>query len=732
MHRTVGWLMAVLMATLLVACGGGDGGEDDEIAVEVEATEGFVVLGASRDGVLKVEAPLGSSAIGVEVTVEKIEDGRAAADPLFEGLVGGIVEYELGPDGQEFDEPVLVSITSSAAELGLDANQVPLPLLGVSHADGAFEPLETTVERVGDELIVSAELGRFSKIGWLSSGLYLEFAVQGKLFPSGPVSVPAGGTLTISGAVLACDEDLGTEFLYSCKATGSRPSGQSDRSFQLELHNREVIGRSQEGLLNRNMTVVYECGPASPSSVRESFLVDLLYLEANSRSTVARIEVTCEGEGTVEETAGEDGPGEIAFGQFEPDDLKVLDDGTIAILSAPFDGKITYVRPDGNVKEISLAAPATSHDCETDLNSPDYDFGCDWFVWPIAHDAEDSCYWVSYPDGTIECIGADGKAVAGSTIDGKQLCGDTGRTEKADAGGQNCLPSQPNPTETGKPSFITTTFGTLLKEENGEYVECHTLAEGFDSDDVTYYSAADAAAASAAVETADEAVEVAADALAAAPGDAEAIEDFDVAAAAARNAAAIAAETVAGTLTIRTVNEVSVLTTRISWPACDVVTADVTEDSPFYITWGFKREIADPDAFYSDFNGNPYVVTVDNDEGVDNDQDKVFLYFPRGPLVELEPDRRLAYPPTVAFDERGSFVFLPEATGTNGVLLWQREIVVGEEVQTETGQIEIAGEVTNMVITEDSLYASVILRDDRGGEVAKLLRYKFDELPEYE
>jgi hypothetical protein len=656
MQRTARWLMVVLTSAVLAACGGGGG--DDEVTVEVEATEGFVVLGASTDGVVKVEAPLGSSAIGIEVTVEKVDDGRAAEDPLFDGLDGEIVEYELGPDGHEFNEPVVVSIASSAADLGLEADQLPFPFFAVSHAGGGFELLETTVGRSGDQITVSAKLDHFSEFAFTA---FLDVFYEGVPKDWRSRTLELGETLAISATVLR--NDVLTSMSFGPFELDMRVNGERN------------VAASQQGPLARNLTVVFECESRGVHRI-ELRITDHSF-DGGNQATISSFRINClppaaePTASTEDEVAAE----EIAvdLDSFGIDDLEVLDDGTVAVLSAPIEGKIAYIDTEGKAKVVTLVAPEGTHACETDQDSPKYDFGCDWFVWPIAHDADLGCYWVSYPDGTIECIDIDGKAVAGSTISGTELCRERAgvRTEKADSGGQNCVPSQPIPTESGKPSFIALTYGTLLREENGEIERCTLPEELADSvfgpDDITYVPATDAGSD--------------------------------------------------GTLTIRTSRPLKVVETTISWPGCELVTTEETPGAPFELTWGFPAP-DDPNDFFFEFDGNPFGVIVDTD------QSRVSLQFPGGRLVEFEPDRLLAQPPEVAFDADHSFVFLSNKTGTDGLLLWDRG-------NGEQGQIEIDGVITDMAITEDSLYASVKLRNDRGQGVPKLLKYDLELLSDY-
>lgn len=136
LRSVAAFAVVVVAAMVLGACGGGGG--DDDASFEGETV-------TSSDGVLTVQVPAGAAAEGVEVTITALEGGdlpselrEAAADEVV------IVGYELGPDGAEFAEPVVVTFRIDPDEVGLDLPEgaVPLGILLTENAAGELESVE--------------------------------------------------------------------------------------------------------------------------------------------------------------------------------------------------------------------------------------------------------------------------------------------------------------------------------------------------------------------------------------------------------------------------------------------------------------------------------------------------------------------------------------------------------------------------------------------------------------
>jgi len=142
------------LALLLAACGGGG---DDDASFAGETVE-------SADGVLTVEVPEGAAPEGVEVTIAVLEDDELPAE--LRDIEGAIVaSYELGPDGTEFAEPVMVTFRLDPRQHGIELadGAVPLALLLTETAAGDLEGITGgEVSRDGDLVVARVALSHFS------------------------------------------------------------------------------------------------------------------------------------------------------------------------------------------------------------------------------------------------------------------------------------------------------------------------------------------------------------------------------------------------------------------------------------------------------------------------------------------------------------------------------------------------------------------------------------------
>jgi hypothetical protein len=143
-------------AMLLGACGGGG---DDE-----PAFDGATIK--SDDGVLTVQVPEGAAADGVEVTIERLSEEDLPSElQELDADAAVIVGYELGPDGAEFSEPVVLTfrVSPSDHELDLPDGAVPLGLLLTGDAGGELESIKSTeMSREDGDVVVRAEVAHFS------------------------------------------------------------------------------------------------------------------------------------------------------------------------------------------------------------------------------------------------------------------------------------------------------------------------------------------------------------------------------------------------------------------------------------------------------------------------------------------------------------------------------------------------------------------------------------------
>jgi hypothetical protein len=173
------WMMAalvtgsVLVMAVLGACGGDDGGSFDGTTVR------------SADGVLTVEVPEGAASDGVEVTIRELSEEDLpselrGADPDAVAIVG----YELGPDGAEFSEPVVVTFRIDPSEHGIELpdGAVPLGLLLTENSAGELESIEgAEVSREDGSVVVRAGMTHFSPAVLMLSQSYAYVLTPAKL-----------------------------------------------------------------------------------------------------------------------------------------------------------------------------------------------------------------------------------------------------------------------------------------------------------------------------------------------------------------------------------------------------------------------------------------------------------------------------------------------------------------------------------------------------------------------
>jgi hypothetical protein len=157
--RPVAALAAVAAtAVVLGGCGGGGDDRGDDASFEGETV-------TSSDGVLTVQVPAGAAPEGVEVSITVLEEGdlpsefqEADADEVV------IVGYELGPDGAEFAEPVVVTFRVDPGEIGLDLPEgaVPVGVLLTENAAGELESVEGELRREDGDVVAQTTVTHFS------------------------------------------------------------------------------------------------------------------------------------------------------------------------------------------------------------------------------------------------------------------------------------------------------------------------------------------------------------------------------------------------------------------------------------------------------------------------------------------------------------------------------------------------------------------------------------------
>lgn len=157
------WLVVVALSA---ACGDGtsDTSESGTAAQTDTAPseptvgpDGGVVM--SLDGVLKVEVPAGALSESVPIAIE----AASATDLGLDESVAAGTAYQITPDGTEFSVPVGITMTLSAADLGVTGDGVPF--IHIFHGeDDGWVPLSTETTRDGDEVAVAASVSHFSSI----------------------------------------------------------------------------------------------------------------------------------------------------------------------------------------------------------------------------------------------------------------------------------------------------------------------------------------------------------------------------------------------------------------------------------------------------------------------------------------------------------------------------------------------------------------------------------------
>src|SRR5262245_53850939 len=97
----------LLFAIVLVACGGGDSGDDDVVSITVTPEAGGTLT--SADGRFTLEVPAGAVPAPTTISIR-----RAPADAVPDALAGLV--YDLQPEGLQFAVPATASMTLTREE----------------------------------------------------------------------------------------------------------------------------------------------------------------------------------------------------------------------------------------------------------------------------------------------------------------------------------------------------------------------------------------------------------------------------------------------------------------------------------------------------------------------------------------------------------------------------------------------------------------------------------------
>ncbi len=145
-HQLLAGLLAA--STFAAACSGSD--------------DSSAEAGDTGDGTVALEASFGSITVAADPSVGDLTISEVSTSEVDEVLAA----VELGPDGAEFDEPAMVSVTLPLDALPDDVDpheELAAATLSETHGDEVVEDLEVTVS--DGQVTIVAELDHFSGFG---------------------------------------------------------------------------------------------------------------------------------------------------------------------------------------------------------------------------------------------------------------------------------------------------------------------------------------------------------------------------------------------------------------------------------------------------------------------------------------------------------------------------------------------------------------------------------------
>ncbi|KAA3639007.1 MAG: hypothetical protein DWP92_05320, partial [Armatimonadetes bacterium] len=369
----------------------------------VTATDGYVVLGASEDGLLRVEAPTGSIDATVEVSVAAL-DPSGLDDPLV-GDLDLLQAYELGPEGSEFDDAVVVSTTLSMADLGLAAGQYPLLTVGLGEP-GGLEEIDHMIEIDGDDVRIWAEVEHFSV--WM-------------------IAVGPNAWFELGVAPDSLEMEVGA--IADVEVSVNR-HGTAPWTVDLEARYEGPIEAAGGGTVASRDSIGFTVECLEPGS-------GIFGIQASTGHHIvefaAKVPVTCSAQTatTTVSTTTTVPPPEAFDTAFPVFGINVADDGTLVLIGFGDVASFDPSKPVGanNPKQIPL--PGAPDGC-TDSNVSKGDH-CGPEL--LNYDSNQGCYWI-LPPSELNCYDDQGGEVI-STSGGDTPCppstagGFDGRNEKS-------------------------------------------------------------------------------------------------------------------------------------------------------------------------------------------------------------------------------------------------------------------------------------------------------------
>ena len=495
MRTLVGLLMGFVL--VVAACNGGsDSSEPVETSpestttspveavstttsqVEAAAPASFVILAESDDGILRIEAREGSAAADVNITIEQSDSG---GDPGYPELPAGrvLAAYELGPDGHQFDESILIQFTFDADDFDLDHGVAPLLFIETSSGGAPFEPLDIVAASADDERVaITGETSHFSLTRIYDTGLQLRSTGM-----SAGQRLGVGETLTFHsviqesepGAGAGLPLDIQLSINYSTIAGPDRTFLDQDATFMITCNQDGVVWVSVTiGWGDRGKRAGHGWYVLCGEALSDDSFSSLPWLEQQDALRAAVL-------GSIS-----DGSAATAMSG----EMSVPPSPEATAIPTPFPVGAISVTGDGLLLLEGFSQVATLNPASEAIDEADFPKGSDFQdneeTCPYQEDegclpellgydagADPGCYWISLPDGSLNCYDPDGTAGQPVLTAEPKAC-EGGRSEKSAT--DACDPSTPTRVSGLEGVvFFDMHNGDLAYIENGEFHVCYSF-----------------------------------------------------------------------------------------------------------------------------------------------------------------------------------------------------------------------------------------------------------------